>query len=109
MRTGTTDLVSACEKAGLKSPEFIQDEDFRVIIYRKNVTQNKGGKKVPRVLKVLQMMFANIHISAEEMAVKLKVTERTIRRDIDKLREQYNIEWAGSSKNGYWKIVPKKD
>jgi predicted DNA-binding transcriptional regulator YafY len=43
------------------------------------------------------------------MAVKLKVTERTIRRDIDKLREQYNIEWVGSSKNGYWKILPKKD
>ena len=37
MGTGTTDLVSACEKAGLKSPEFIQDEDFRVVIYRKNV------------------------------------------------------------------------
>jgi len=55
------------------------------------------------------LMFANIHISAEEMAVKLKVTERTIRRDIDKLREQYDIEWVGSSKSGYWKIVPKKD
>ncbi len=113
MGTGTSDLVSACEKAGLKSPEFIQDEDFRVVIYRKNVTQNvtqnKGEKKVPRILKVLQLMFANIHISAEEMAVKLKVTERTIRRDIDKLREQYDIEWVGSSKNGYWKIVPKKD
>ena len=113
MGTETTDLVSACEKAGLKSPEFIQDEDFRVVIYRKNVTQNvtqnKGVKKAPRILKVLQLMFANTHISAEEMAVKLKVTERTIRRDIDKLREQYDIEWIGSSKNGYWKIVPKKD
>ena len=120
MGTGTTDLVSACEKVGLKSPEFIQDEDFRVVIYRKNVTQNvtrnvtrnvtqnKGVKKVPRILKVLQLMFANVHISAEEMAVKLKVTERTIRRDIDKLREQYDIEWVGSSKNGYWKIIPKK-
>ncbi len=53
-------------------------------------------------------MFADIHISAEDMATKLKVTERTIRRDIDKLRNQYEIEWIGQSKNGYWKIVLKK-
>ena len=53
------------------------------------------------------MMFADMHISAEEMAAKLKVTERTIRRDIEKLRKQYDIEWSGSSKNGYWKIIQK--
>ena len=38
--TGTTDVVELCQNAGLKTPEFIQDEDFRAIIWRKNVPQN---------------------------------------------------------------------
>ena len=33
--TGTTDVVEKCVEAGLEPPVFIQEEDFRVIIYRK--------------------------------------------------------------------------
>ena len=33
--TGTTDIVNYCKKAGLREPDFIQDEDFRVVIWRK--------------------------------------------------------------------------
>ena len=33
--TGTTDIISDCEEAGLRTPEFIQTDDFRTIIYRK--------------------------------------------------------------------------
>ena len=33
--TGTTDIIADCEEAGLPSPEFIQADDFRTIIYRK--------------------------------------------------------------------------
>ena len=33
--TGTTDIIADCEKAGLPTPEFIQADDFRTIIYRK--------------------------------------------------------------------------
>ena len=33
--TGTTDIIADCEKEGLRTPEFIQTDDFRTIIYRK--------------------------------------------------------------------------
>jgi len=33
--TGTTDVVDACLKEGLPQPEFIQEDDFRTIIWRK--------------------------------------------------------------------------
>ena len=33
--TGTTDIIAACERHGLRTPEFRQAEDFRTIIYRK--------------------------------------------------------------------------
>lgn len=38
--TGTNDIVDFCEKEGLQRPEFIEDEDFRVIIWRKRNNEN---------------------------------------------------------------------
>jgi predicted HTH transcriptional regulator len=32
--TGTTDMIADCEALGLRTPEFIQADDFRTIIYR---------------------------------------------------------------------------
>lgn len=42
MGTGTTDIIERCEKHGLRTPEFIQDEDFTTIIWRPNITQNSS-------------------------------------------------------------------
>jgi len=37
--TGTTDIIESCVAKGLKSPEFIQTEEFRTIIWRKDYTE----------------------------------------------------------------------
>ncbi len=34
MGTGTTDILERCKNAGLRTPEFIQDEDFLTILWR---------------------------------------------------------------------------
>lgn len=34
MGTGTTDIIERCKDAGLRTPEFIQDEDFLTILWR---------------------------------------------------------------------------
>ncbi len=34
--TGTCDILDYCKKAGLRDPEFVEDEDFRVTIWRKS-------------------------------------------------------------------------
>lgn len=38
MGTGTRDIVSKCLEFGLRKPEFIQNEEFKVIIWRKDET-----------------------------------------------------------------------
>jgi predicted HTH transcriptional regulator len=38
MGTGTRDIVDKCKAIGLKSPEFIQEEDFKVVLWRKELT-----------------------------------------------------------------------
>ena len=34
MGTGTTDIIERCEHAGLRTPQFTQDEDFTTILWR---------------------------------------------------------------------------
>ena len=34
MGTGTGDIIRLCDEAGLKDPEFVQEEDFKTIIWR---------------------------------------------------------------------------
>jgi ATP-dependent DNA helicase RecG len=38
--TGTGDIISLCKDEGLKEPDFIQEEIFRVIIWRKTEVMN---------------------------------------------------------------------
>lgn len=37
MGTGTGDIIRLCKKTGLKEPEFVQEDIFKVIIWRKQV------------------------------------------------------------------------
>jgi len=124
--TGTTDMMNYCEAAGLRTPEFIQDEDFRVVIWRKtvsggNVTPNVTPDVTPdvtpvkRVSKALERLKGELthilsdkYVTAGELAEKYGVDVRTVRRDLDKLRETYDIEWIPlSPTTGYWDVKRK--
>ena len=43
-------------------------------------------------------------LTFEEMAKELKVTRKTIQRNIAKLKSMGLIERVGEDKNGYWKL-----
>lgn len=53
--TGTNDVIDRCLKMGLRKPEFRQDEDFSVVIWRRagkeagNVTGNETGNETGNV------------------------------------------------------------
>ncbi|WP_097036981.1 DeoR family transcriptional regulator [Fibrobacter sp. UWT3] len=44
------------------------------------------------------------HTSAQKLAEKFGVTEKTIRRDLQLLKQQNLITRVGANKNGYWKV-----
>lgn len=44
--TGTEDIVNLCKDKGLKSPEFHQEEDFRVVIWRRNLEKRTSKDQV---------------------------------------------------------------
>ena len=47
--TGTMDIVTLCKEKGLKAPEYHQEEDFRVVIWRKKLEKglSEGLSKGP--------------------------------------------------------------
>ena len=73
--TGTEDIVNLCKEKGLKSPEYHQEEDFRVVIWRR--TDNEVAKLSPSCHQVVAklsssvpMLFELLKKMAEPMSAK---------------------------------------
>ena len=103
------------------------DGDFRVNFYRnnrnvtkvenvtKNVTKNVtienelkkyfSGKKLSRMLDIVGLIEEDSKITVDTIAGKTGVTVRTIKRDMDTLREYKIVERQGSNVSGSWRLV----
>ena len=71
----------------------------------------KRSKNVPindpikdRQKKIIAELSKDSHVPATKLAEKLGVTEKTIRRDLQLLKQQNLITRVGANKNGYWKV-----
>jgi ATP-dependent DNA helicase RecG len=67
--------------------------------------KNVGEKLTERQKIILKYIEQNNSISAKEISMLLKVVDRTIEREIQKLRKMEIIERIGADKGGYWKII----
>jgi predicted HTH transcriptional regulator len=54
--------------------------------------------------KIIEIISENKDITIVELANKLDVADKTIKRDIAKLKEQNRLIRVGSLKSGYWEI-----
>jgi len=77
--TGTGDIIRLCQEKGLKEPEFIQEENFRTIIWRtlkatgeatKEVTEEVTGGATPQA--TLQATLQATPQADEEVAETIK-------------------------------------
>ena len=58
-----------------------------------------------RITVILDLIRINNTISTAQIAQKLNITERTVQRDIEKLKTSGLILRIGPNKGGYWKIM----
>ena len=74
-----------------------------VTLFRKNdnVTDNVTDN---RWNMILQLINENNKIATSEIATKLKVTKRTIIRDVEMLKQKCTLSRIGSARGGYWKV-----
>ncbi len=55
----------------------------------------------------LQIIKNNPNITQKEIADILKLSEKTIKRNTNKLKEKGLLKRIGADKNGYWEIIQK--
>lgn len=67
-----------------------------------NVPENVPEK---RKNKILEFFTNSPSISIAELALELNTSEKTIKRDILKLKNEKRIERIGPDKGGYWRVV----
>jgi predicted HTH transcriptional regulator len=98
--TGTEMIVEKCIEHGLRAPDFVQDGNFVVTLWRngENVTENG------RERKIMEIILAHPKISTTVLAQKLFVSRMTLHRDLEKLKTQGLLERIDPDKGGYWKV-----
>lgn len=111
-------MADLMAEAGLPAPEYRTEGCFTTVLYKnrpttsQNVGENVGENhlaspkgKEKRALAILALMRSNPQISSVELAESLKVTARTIERDIAWMRETKKIARQGSDKGGEWIVL----
>lgn len=67
-----------------------------------NVPKNVPLNRLDDIIKIIS---ENRDITSIQIAELLKVSDKTIKRDIAKLKEQGRLKRVGSLKSGYWEII----
>lgn len=107
------------KEAGLPAPEYRTEGVFTTVLYKKQPTspQNVIENVIEKTAKTLKgkakreediislMRSSPTIISFAELALALNVAERTIARDIARLRKEKKIKRQGGDKGGEWVIL----
>ncbi|MDD2356400.1 MAG: Fic family protein [Thiovulaceae bacterium] len=67
-----------------------------------NVPKNAPLNRLDDILDLIQK---NRDITSLQMAEILKISDKTVKRDISKLKEQNRLKRVGSLKSGHWEVV----
>ena len=64
-------------------------------------------KNVPlnRLENILKIMKKNKDVTVLALATQLHVSEKTIKRDIAKLKKEQKLQRVGSLKSGHWELL----
>lgn len=86
--------------------EFMLEMILKSMQNIKNDVPKNVPKNVPikRLNKIIEIISENRNITIAELANILDVADKTIKRDIAKLKEQNKLIRVGSLKSGHWEI-----
>lgn len=114
--SGIRRIVEYFKDAQLPSPEFRNISDgFMVTVFAHKevnvpLSVPDDPDNVPdvpniRMDKIVVVIGQNNEILLQELADILKVSKRTIRRDIEKLKLEGKLKRVGGEKTGHWEIT----
>ena len=134
--TGTTDLIEACVVKGLRAPEFIQQEDFRTIIYRpiidesdlksdlktsqktsqksdlksdlKSDPQNGRISLTMRQKQILIILRRNTDVTIPILMQKTSLGRTSVKKYLKELQDLKLVRFIGPDKGGHWETIKTK-
>ena len=83
--TGTTDMIADCAEYGLRTPEFIQAEDFRTVIWRKEKVTEGGEKVIELGKKVIEQDAKSNRAEAKSNRVRLTAKQQKVLEFCDEM------------------------
>lgn len=110
--TGTGEIIKTCREKKLRQPQFSQEENFRVVIWRAShspapdLSQDDNSSRVlsQRQVDILKLIRKDAGISRACLAKQLKVHVKTIGRDLDTLNSKGVLKHIGPTRGGTWII-----
>jgi len=89
-----------------------QRPDLQINSYRKRIIDGKGfeyTENVPekRLILIIDIIKNNNKITISELSTKLSVNEKTIKRDLNKLKTSGIIKKIRPAKGGHWEVIEK--
>ena len=99
MGTGTREIVKLCKESGLKEPEFVQEEIFRTILWRKQVEAQVEAPVTPPVTEQVTTevttevtMEATTEVTTEVKKLLQNLVGEKTRKELQKKLELRNDE-----------------
>ena len=107
--SGIKRVFDICNDCGIISPKFEERSNgFQVTLFKTklkvsdNVGDNVGDNRLKEIIALIKK---NNQISAKQLAKELNVSDRTIERDIEKLKKKGKLDRIGPEKNGHWHLI----
>ena len=72
---------------------------------RKEINKKLNAPVNDRQIRIINDIQKNKNITQAELANKHNVNEKTIKRDLKKLKDLNLIKRVGPDKTGYWQII----
>ena len=122
--SGTEDLVERCVNYGLKKPEFVQDANFQVTLWRNELAEENMGKEGREKSaqiggqndfqdeksseksseKIIRLLKQDPSFTIAELAETLSMSTRGVEKNIKKLQSIGVLSRIGPDKGGYWQV-----
>ncbi len=102
---GTIKIIEECQALNLPTPIFTDEfSGLQITFKNKKGSVETSGKMSG---KILVLVLENKKITIPELSKSIGVTERTIERNIQKLKKSNQLLRIGGAKGGHWEVVKK--
>jgi len=102
--TGISRIKRAVKEHGGINVDIRFDDFFTVIFELKKLSNADDGSQKSSQ-KILNLMQQNPAITIHELAEEIGISDRAIKRQITRLKEQGQLIRIGADRGGHWQVI----